>query len=303
MLKKSILPGLVLTMALSVFASVKTDITMLIVPRETIPVRIAQDFAQRYPVLLVTYRTDETQTVLNAWNGTSWVGVSTNDYISGAFFTVPPKHAILVQAEGSTVPDLLIPDGTWCAEGNRLASTDPRVMLHILGRYFDIPYGMWKDLTWRYSYPLEAINPGLVNIPWWHFRGKDVYKNRVKRDFSADLDKWYYLDIEPPAVDPIELKEELAEVPEVEIPAEEPAQQTVEPVKTEAPAAEKNESTLTPTDVQGPVTDVEETIETVTVEEPVPAAEITEADPFSDTEIPAAEIVEPAKKKSWWKIF
>lgn len=303
-----------LTLTAGAFWNSEPDITMLVVPRRPEPIRIARDFAELRPVLLVTYQTVDEDLLIHAWNGKSWVSVTPEAYVDGAFFTKPPAHTILVQSKDNPAPELLVPDGIWCDSGNRLTSTEPRVMLHLLGRYFDISYNDWKDFTWRYQLPLESINPGLVNIPWWHFQGEDLYRARMKRNLAADLENWYVLGIEPPPpIEPVDLE------PDPEIaPAELPASEAVE----EEPAADESELTpaylLDPNETNSVVS---EPVEMPEPEQPAGTEEpgekkaivnevVIDADPFTETEIPAAEIVLPKEpeqpaeeKKAWWKIF
>lgn len=224
-------------------------ITMLVVPAEKKAVRIAQDMASLRPVLLVTYQQTGDSLRINAWNGKSWVGVTPEDYVNGAFFATAPEHVILVEKEGVPASDILIPDGSWCAHGNRLTSTEPRVLIHLLGRYFDLSYQTWKDLTWRYQLPLEEINPGLVNIPWWHFRANEIYQARMKRNLAADLEKWLFLDITPPdPVEPADMSGPLGDQPLPEDPEEDdtptddqevPGDEADQPAEADAAPAEQ----------------------------------------------------------------
>jgi len=118
------------------------DITMLMVPRDPVVVQVARDVAQNYPVLLVCYQQiPETGTpLLHAWDGSDWVSVTLKSYTNGTFFTTPPQHTVIVENEGQPAPDVLVPNESWCDSGNRLSSTDTRVLIHLLGRHFNLPY-------------------------------------------------------------------------------------------------------------------------------------------------------------------
>ena len=60
MLKKlAVLIVVLSALSMSAQAFWKSDITMLVVPREALPVQIAQDISRRYPVLLVCYQQDD----------------------------------------------------------------------------------------------------------------------------------------------------------------------------------------------------------------------------------------------------
>lgn len=276
-------------------------ITMLVVPRDATAVQIANDISKDHRVLLVCYQQTDELLKIHAWNGKSWVNVPVEDYTNGMFFTHAPTHAILVEPEGSPAPEILVPDGVWCASGNRLTSTDPRVMIHLLGRYFDFPYRTWKDFSRRYELPIEKINPALINITWLHHYGEDLFKKRALRDPKADLDKWLYLDITPPPpVEPVVIEAEPAVIPPVEIPAVEPVKpEEPEAVAEEVSAAVKEPEAVMeekPAPVEKPVevpdtNDVEKILaDLADVPEPAPKVVV---DPFSAREIPAAEVILP----------
>ena len=291
MLKKALLPILVLIGSFSLYAEDeeiipwRKDITMLVVPREPLAVQVAQDISRRYPVLLVCYQATPAEPALHAWNGKGWVPVATADYVNGTFFTHRPRHAVIVETKECPAPEILIPDGTWCANGNRLTSTDTRVMIHLLGRYFDFPYRYWMQFSQRYNYALEEINPALINVPWVHYRGDKVIPAFKARDRKADMDKWFFLDITPPEpIEPVVIEAEPEALPQAEIPAEElieePADEPVE-LPAEEPAATVEEI----------VVELTETVPEVVIED-IPAATV-EINPFSTNDIPAAELILP----------
>ena len=218
----------------------QSDITMLIVPREAIPLQIAQDISRRYPVLLVSYQVTRGTLKTHAWDGDNWVSVPTNDYASGTFFANRPAHAILVEYDQTRAPQILVPNSTWCKSVSRITSTDPRVMLHLLGLYFDFPFRYWDQFATRYNYLIEEINPTLNNVHWWNMRGDMLAEKRAKRNFSIDLNKWQCIDpLPPPAIESV-IIEEPKYVPEIETPASEPIKvirvNAPEPLPEKAPA-------------------------------------------------------------------
>jgi hypothetical protein len=320
MLKKLSLLIVVVLSAISLSAQTlqKDDITMLVVPREKIPLQIAQDISRRYPVVIVSYQQVQGDLQLHAWNGDSWVGVSKEDYTSGTFFTTPPKHAIVLENERMRAPEILVPHSTWCASANRLTSTDPRVMIHLLGLHFDFPFRHWDQFAKRYGYELEEINPALDNVHWWDLRGDILLEKRANRDFSANLDQWYVLEpIPAPVTEPViaEATEPMVATPAV--PSEPEPGATAVDIKAKAPepgdirpapAAEPS-AVLKPAPVMEPAPMIKTApvIETEKATKPAPAEEpaaTVAADPFSSEEIPAAEIVVPPEpKKPWWKLF
>lgn len=203
MFKKLVLLTVVALSALSLPAQAfwgSDDITMLVMPREVIPLQIAQDIARRYPVMIVSYQMTQGELKIHAWNGDSWVAVSVDDYASGTFFASRPKRAIVVENERLHAPAAVIPNSTWCESANRISSTDPRTLLHLLGLSFEFPFRHWNQLAERYGFSLEQINPTLHNVHWWNLRGDVLVEKRAQRNFSIDLDKLHYLETLPPPV-------------------------------------------------------------------------------------------------------
>lgn len=280
------------------------DITLIAVPRDPVSIRIAMEMEQRYPVLLVSYQQARGQIRLHAWNGESWVAVSEEDYAQGNFFRRAPAEMIVIHGEDDPLPGILIPEGLWCPSIYRLASTDPRVMLHLLGRHFDVPYRVWRDLTWRYRYTMEEINPGHVNVPWWHFRARDVYQARAQRNLAADLDKWYYLEVESPeALGPVEMDVvdpepvDLEDV-EDEVPAEPAAPEAADPVekeKEDLPEREEVSIPVRPFDVEDAEPDAVLDEAADFDEEDDSGEEVGieyVTDPFSEGEVKPAEVID-----------
>jgi hypothetical protein len=267
----------------------RKDITMLVIPREPLVIQVAQDISRRYPSLIVCYQSTPAGPILHAWNGESWVGVSTNDYINGTFFTHRPQSAVIVEPEGRPAHELLIPDGTWCDSGNRLSSADTRTVIHLLGRRFDFPYRYWMQFSRRYNYALEEINPALINVPWVHYRGDKVNAAFKARDFDRDMDKWSDLQITPPKpIEPV-LIEKPVELPPAEIPAIEPPEEEIidQPVDMPDEAVAEAPAEMI---IEQPAAakTIEEIMVEISEKTPAPEVEIT---PFSTNEIPAAELI------------
>jgi hypothetical protein len=271
------------------------DITMIMVPRNELTLQVVQDISRRYPVMLICYQLTPAAPLLHAWNGEEWVGVRVTDYINGTFFTNRPQHAIIVEKKGFPAPDVLIPDGTWCGSGNRLSSTETRAVIHLLGRYFNFPYRYWMQFAKRYNYPLEQINPGLLNVPFVHYRGDQVVPAFKARDFDRDMDKWSKLKIiAHESIEPVMIMEELkASVTPADVPAEEVSDELISMPEEQ------------------PVTDVEEAIQSVEENTASPSSTdqpedsknsesaalslVSEIDPFSTNDIPAAQIILPSE--------
>ena len=275
MIKKNVLTILILLSAVCLNAQTnpKKEITMLVVPRDAKTIQIAKNIAEHYPVLIVSYQQTPTQPKLYAWNGEGWVDISVEDYETGVFFENPPQHAIIIEPENTPAAEVLVPDGTWCKSGNRLTTTDPRTMIHLLGLYFDFPHRHWRALAKTHRLSVADINPGLLNIYWWQYPEK-----RPTLDPEDDMDHWLFLDITPPPpVEPVVTEEEPIAIAPAEIPAIEVEEKLPETAPAEeAPVAKKT---------------IEELIEAL--EETAPETQSTVVDPFLATEIPAAEVVLP----------
>ena len=209
MRKKIVVLGLAVAVSLPVFA--KREIVMLIVPREPVPVRVGQDIALNYPTLLVTYKKTGDKLEIHGWTGERWVGIHPENYKIGNFFTNAPSRCILVESAEKPAPAEMIPDGSWCMSGHRLSSTDPRVMLHMIGRDLNFSYSIWKLYANAYNLTMEQINPGLVNVPWYHYKGNELTYYR-RRSVEQDFSKWSTLNIIPPAeIEPAIFEEEYTE--------------------------------------------------------------------------------------------
>ncbi len=275
MIKKNVLTILILLSAVCLNAQTnpKKEITMLVVPRDAKTIQIAQDIAEHYPVLIVCYQQTHNLPKLHAWNGEGWVDISVEDYETGVFFENPPQHAIIIEPENTPSAELLVPDGIWCESGNRLTTTDPRTMIHLLGLYFDFQHRQWKQLAQAHGLSVADINPGLLNIYWWQYPEK-----RPTLDPEDDMDHWLFLDITPPPpVEPVVTEEEPIAIAPAEIPAIEVEEKLPETAPAEeAPVAKKT---------------IEELIKAL--EEAAPETQSTVVDPFLATEIPAAEVVLP----------
>ncbi len=285
MFKKILLLTLLSSFVLTSSAASKKGITMLVVPRDAKTIQIAQDVAQLNPVLLVSYQQTEKLLKLYAWNGDGWIDVSMEDYINGAFFENPPQHTIIIEPANAPSADALVPDGTWCESGNRLTTTDPRAMIHLLGRHFNFQNRHWKHFAETQGFALEDLNPELINIYWWQHPGK-----RSSFNAEADMKNWLTLDITPPEpIEPIVVEEEPEPVAPAEIPAKEMIEKPVVKKVIEVPP------TIELVEKAKPVAEKTPTIEEIigTLGEAAPETKPTAIDPFLATEIPAAEVVLP----------
>lgn len=198
----------------SVFA-VRDEITLLMVPRsDETAMKLGLDVANRHPAtLLIGYLADRTTVSLHGWDGSQWVNITPQDFQAGAFFREGPTSALLVEAEGSPIVPALVPPESWCPKVGKIATVDPRPMIHLVGRYYEFDYNEWEWFAQRYSMTLEQINPEGLNVRWYHRRMSDNISVR-KKVVADDLNYWMVLRKEmPPVVTPVE-------VPVIEEPVE-----------------------------------------------------------------------------------
>jgi hypothetical protein len=266
------------------------NITMLVVPRDVIPIQIGQDISRRYPVLLVSYQLTRGSLKIHAWNGDDWVAVPVGDYTNGTFFANRPKHAVIIENERVRAPDVLIPNRTWCEGASRLTSTDPRVMLHLLGLYFDFSFSNWDQLAKRYSYSIEQINPTMKNVRWWDCRRNAQLEAAAQRDSSTDLNKWQDIrTLPPPPVAPVAAAEKL---PVVKPAAPKPAASGSTSIEVPAKAP-----VSIPAPIVEPATKAPAKVIPAPVVEPAPKTPISAPAPIFEP-TPAAPVIEPPAEKA-----
>jgi len=182
--------------------------TLLLVPREAATTKLGLDLANRYPVLLITYRVAPNGSVsLHGWTGTGWVNITLSNYTSGKFFEEGPNSALLVEKAGVPLPEKLIPPAEWCKDVSKITTTQVRPLLHLTGQYFDFSYKDWKWFAKRFGMEIDAINPEGLNMAWYHRR---LDENLKAGDPASADDLHYWVSIrqtvavEPEAVEAME---------------------------------------------------------------------------------------------------
>ena len=219
------------------FASRKDEVTLVMVPREDGVVRVGMDIANRFPILLLSYKVGANDTVsLHGWTGSEWVAVSLDDFQSGTFFRTGPDSALIVEEAGRPVPESLVPPEAWCSAVYKIATTDIRPVLHLAGQYYDLKYKDWKWFSENYELSMEAINPEGLNVAWYNKRLGD---NLKRAGATGGNDLQYWVALRHPA-DPVP-PEESVEEPPVETEGhpemETPEDPEINPLTNAAPAA------------------------------------------------------------------
>ncbi|MDF7823508.1 hypothetical protein P4B35_05745 [Pontiellaceae bacterium B12227] len=209
---------IILVAALAASAARKSEVTLVMVPREDSTVRLGLDLANRYPTLLISYEVKPNKPVsLHGWSGKEWVNISLDDFHAGNFFRTGPDSALLIEEEGTAVPETLIPPVGWCDAAYKITTTQTRPLLHLVGQYYDFKYKEWQWFSENYKLSMDAINPEGLNVAWYHKRFGD---NLKKSPVAAD-DLQYWVAIRHPVV-----LEELPEAveeetqPEMELPGD-----------------------------------------------------------------------------------
>ncbi|HEY5653087.1 MAG TPA: hypothetical protein VIR63_01815 [Pontiella sp.] len=223
--------------AIAVLASRKDEITLLLIPREDSAVRVGMDVANRYPTLLISYQVKANGAVsLHGWSGSEWVNISQKDFNAGNFFRKGPDSALVIEKVNAEMSDLLIPSEEWCATVCKITTTEPRALIHLIGRHFDFGYKDWQWFSKNYGFPLDAINPEGLNVSWYH---KRLDEHLQKRAIGADdLQFWVpirqVVDVKPEEAVAEEGLVPVIDQPEMETP-EDP--DIADPFVNEAPVA------------------------------------------------------------------
>jgi len=180
---------LILTCAVlsPLLSSARKGITLLVVPREDVPVRLGLDVGARCPTLLLSYKIQPDESIsLHGWSGTEWVNVTPESYAEGSFFSTQPESAVIVWKEGQQLHEALIPSQEWCPEAYGISTAKGRPLIHLLGRHYDFKYDDWRWFSENYNVPLNSINPDSLNMAWYHRRLGENLKREAGAG-SSDL--------------------------------------------------------------------------------------------------------------------
>jgi hypothetical protein len=179
-----------LGIAISVGASRKNEVTLVMVPREDGARKIGMDVSNRFPTLFLTYKVGANGLVsLHGWTGHEWVNVSLDDFREGAFFRTGPDSALIVEEDGVAVPESLVPPEKWCSSVYKITTTGTRPLLHLVGQYFDFKYKDWEWFSENYKLPVDAINPEGLNVSWYNKRLSDHFSSTPVKGIN-DLQYW-----------------------------------------------------------------------------------------------------------------
>ncbi len=220
-------------------AARKDEVTLVMVPREDALIRLGTDIANKYPTLLISYKLGANREVsLHGWTGSQWLAVGLDDFQSGKFFKKGPDTALVVEKAGIAFPGKMLPSPDWCASAAKITTTEMRPLLHLVGQYYDFSFKDWTWFAKRYNMDMDAINPEMLNVAWYHRRGGELLASREQQG-ESDLQYWapiYRKEEVPPGVSkpvvPVDTQtEEAVVVPPVE--QEEPGN----PLTNDAPAA------------------------------------------------------------------
>ena len=184
----------------AVFSSAarKDEITLIMVPREEVPVRLGMDIANKFPTLLISYKLGANNAVsLHGWTGTQWVNVSLDDFHQGDFFKNGPHSALVVEKSGIAVPGKMLPPPGWCSNASKITTTEMRPLLHLVGQYYNFSFKDWQWFSKRYNMDMDAINPEGLNVAWYNKRMSE-HLTASEQQGASDLQYW--VSIRQPAV-------------------------------------------------------------------------------------------------------
>jgi len=204
--KQMILAALALFGVVSSHASRMDEVTLVMVPREDKVVDVGKDLASRYPTLLISYQIGGSGTVsLHGWTGSEWVNITPEAYKEGAFFHNGPTDAILVEKEGKTFPESLVPSDAWCSSVHKISTTETRPLLHLIGQHYDFRYADWKWFASNYKLSIEDINPEGLNVAWYNKPLGEHLQKKNQVVGTSDLEYWSVvrqpmMSVEPAAV-------------------------------------------------------------------------------------------------------
>ena len=175
--------------ALSAGANRHEEVTLVMVPREDSVVQVGMDIANHFPTLLISYKVGANGSVsLHGWNGTEWVNITTKDFLAGDFFRTGPDSALIVEDEGTMLPDTMLPPEEWCSAVYKITTTEIRALIHLVGQYYDFSFKDWQWFSTNYKMSLDAINPEGLNVAWYHKRLSDNMKSSPVA--ADDLQYW-----------------------------------------------------------------------------------------------------------------
>ncbi|MCF7816888.1 MAG: hypothetical protein K9M54_03300 [Kiritimatiellales bacterium] len=218
---KSVALLLIMGSVMCASASRDQEVTLVLVPRDDATVQLGLDIANKYPSLLVSYKVGANDVVsLHGWTGTQWVNITAEDYRAGNFFRTGPDSALIIETADEQVPETLVPPVEWCASVSKIATTEMRPLIHLVGQYFDFPFKDWQWFAKRYNKDLDSINPEGLNVAWYNKPLSEHFKQSSPVG-SSDLQYWFSIR-QPVAVtsavaEPAPVMEE--SVPVVEEPA------------------------------------------------------------------------------------
>lgn len=190
-MQKAVLVFVAATVVCSSAARRQEEVTLVMVPRDDATVQLGLDIANTYPTLLVSYKLGANGTAsLHGWTGTQWVNIATDDFRAGNFFRTGPDSALIVEAPGAPLPETLMPPADWCPSVSKIATTEMRPLIHLVGQYFDFPFKDWQWFAKRYNMDLDAINPEGLNVAWYNKPLSDHFKSAAPVG-ASDLQYWF----------------------------------------------------------------------------------------------------------------
>jgi hypothetical protein len=140
--------GLTAVLGMDVLAGVATPSTIIVLPARRRIVELVSQVARVKDVGLVSYNAAPTlgAPLIHIWNGSEWIQISMDDYISGSFMSGDPKH-LIVLGDSATVPERMAVDPTWCHDVQRIPSLATATLLNEMNKTLKFSSRQWKWLA------------------------------------------------------------------------------------------------------------------------------------------------------------
>ena len=207
------------------WAGMATPTTILVTPARRRLIELASQLSRIKDIGLVAYDNGSTlpEPVLHIWNGTEWIRIEMDDFVSGNFMSGEPKHLILL-GDSTTLPARMAADPTWCSDVHRIATLDTANLLNELHKTLKFSSTQWKWLAEENGLSLIDHNSERRRYGRWGAPSKEAVTPSATEPMSM-----------PPAEVPPETKNAVKPAA-----TEEPATMTpieAKPAKEQAPAA------------------------------------------------------------------
>lgn len=145
--------------------------TVIVMPARPRLVQLAFEIAAIKDVGLVSYNNSPTLVtpLVHAWNGSKWVQISMDEYVSGAFLPSKVKHAFIL-GDSVSLPAAMAADPAWAGEVHKTADFDTATLINQFGAVLKFSSPEWRWLAEQNGLTLTDHNAERRRYGRW---GKD----------------------------------------------------------------------------------------------------------------------------------